>query len=193
MRELALYGDSARYAEVSSILKMYGGICDIECSDSAMIYYIGSDNMVEYIPVVSIPSGRFMVYKLDDYLSLYPFKVGDAVSFLKNGKCYYSVIKRIVWFKNSCSAYYIMENSHGCEVNELRFYSTGSVSSSSLKLYKVTISAYHFGNVLYNIFVLAHDIASMERIVRQRISRDDSAELVSFEEIDLFDGMERCL
>jgi hypothetical protein len=33
----------------------------------------------------------------------------------------------------------------------------------------------------------------MERIVRQRISRDDSAELVFFEEIDLLDGMERCL
>lgn len=193
MRELALYGDSVRYDEVSSILKMYGGICDIDCSDSGMIYYIGNDNMVEYIPVVSIPSGCFMIYKLDDYLSLYPFKVGDDVSFFKNGRCYYSVVKRIVWLKNSCSAYYIMEDFHGCEVNELHSYCSGSSSSSSLNLYKVTISAYHFGNVLYNIFVLAHDITSMERIVRKRISRDDSAELVSFEEIDLFDGMERCL
>ena len=91
-----------------------------------------------------------------------------------------------------------MEDFHGCEVNELHSYCSGSSStstssSSSLNLYKVTISAYHFGNVLYNIFVLAHDIASMEKIVRQRISRDDSAELVSFEEIDLFDGVERCL
>ena len=194
MRELALYGDSVRYDEVSSILKMYGGICDIECSDSTMIYYIGNDNTVECMPVVSVPSGRFMIYKLEDYLSLYPFKVGDSVSYFKHGKCYYSVIKRIVWFKNSCSAYYIMENFHGCEVDEIRFHNDlPSVSPAVLKLFKVVISTYHYGSVSYNIFVLAHDIKSMKGIVRKRISQDSDAKIVSFEEIDLFDGAERCL
>lgn len=194
MRELALYGDSVRYSDVSSILKMYGGICDIECSDSTMIYYIGIDNTVECMPVVSVPSGRFMIYKLSDYLRLYPFRVGDSVSYFKHGECYYSTIKRIVWFRNSCSAYYIMDNFHGCEVDEI-CSNKELVSGSSvvLKLFKVVISTYHYGSVLYNIFVLAHDIKSMKDIVRNRISNDADAKLVSFEEIDLFDGVERCL
>lgn len=56
-----------------------------------------------------------------------------------------------------------------------------------LKLFKVYIETYHFGKMLYSLFVLAHDKIEARRLVYQLPSyrRDDDAEITDIEEIDL--------
>ena len=56
-----------------------------------------------------------------------------------------------------------------------------------MKLWKVSIKTYYFGNYYYVLFVLANDEENMKQTVRNhpRYKRDEDAEIDSYEEIDL--------
>ena len=62
-----------------------------------------------------------------------------------------------------------------------------------MKLYKVIIKTYYFGTIGYELFVLADSEESMRTVVNNKIRRDDDAEIVKFEEIDLSDTTNRIL
>lgn len=56
-----------------------------------------------------------------------------------------------------------------------------------MKLWKVHIRTYHFGIYYYDLFVLANSESNMLRIVYKHPSynKDENAEIVKYEEIDL--------
>lgn len=64
-----------------------------------------------------------------------------------------------------------------------------------MKLWKVHIRTYHFGNSYYDLFVLADSESGMLETVYQhpRYHRDGDAEIVKYEEIDLTESGNRVL
>ena len=49
-----------------------------------------------------------------------------------------------------------------------------------MKLWKVRIKTYYFGNRYYDLYVLANNESNMLRVVSKRISKDDDAELEKY-------------
>ena len=64
-----------------------------------------------------------------------------------------------------------------------------------MKLWKVHIKTYHFGISYYDLFVLADSESGMLRTVYKHPSyrRDEDAEIVKYEEIDLGNSENRVL
>ena len=62
-----------------------------------------------------------------------------------------------------------------------------------MKLWKVRIKTYYFGNRYYDLYVLANNESNMLRVVSKRISKDDDAEVEKYEEINLNDTENRIL
>lgn len=54
-----------------------------------------------------------------------------------------------------------------------------------MRLWKVRIKTYYFGNRYYDIYVLANNESNMLRVVSKRISKDEDAEIENYEEINL--------
>lgn len=64
-----------------------------------------------------------------------------------------------------------------------------------MRLYKVHIRTYHFGITYYDLFVLANSERNMLMTVyeHQVYSKDEDAEIIKYEEIDLNDSQNRVL
>ena len=64
-----------------------------------------------------------------------------------------------------------------------------------MKLWKVHIRTYLFGNLYYDLFVLANNESDMLRTIYKhpRYHKDEDAEIVNYEEIDLNDSENRVL
>ena len=62
-----------------------------------------------------------------------------------------------------------------------------------MKLWKVRIKTYYFGNRYYDLYVLANNESNMLRVVSKRISKDDDAEVEKYEEINLNDTENRVI
>ena len=64
-----------------------------------------------------------------------------------------------------------------------------------MRLWKVYIKTYHFGILYYNLFVLADSESNMLRTIYEHpdYRKDEDAEIMDYEEIDLNDFENRVL
>lgn len=64
-----------------------------------------------------------------------------------------------------------------------------------MRLWKVHIKTYYFGNMYYDLYVLADTESNMLRTVYQHpmYRKDEDAEIEKYEEIDLTDSENRVL
>lgn len=64
-----------------------------------------------------------------------------------------------------------------------------------MKLWKVHIRTYYFGIIYYDLFVLADTESNMLRTVynHPRYKKDEDAEIVNYEEVDLNNSENRIL
>ncbi len=74
-------------------------------------------------------------------------------------------------------------------------YSLKYRESHMMRLWKVHIKTYHFGVLYYDLFVLADTESNMLRIVYKypSYSKDEDAEVITYEEINLNDSENRVL
>ena len=203
MRRLAFRGHSTRGAEIISILQMYGGenYYDALCNNPNIIYFIGDKQRIESSSLRIISVEDFYIFKLDDYLERYPIMVGDFVNFELNGRYQSDKVIDVVWNEIESpekGPYYITKEKHCRCASDLTIYESYEESPvnnevPSMKLYKVTIKTYYFGIRMYELFVLADSEEEMKNVVHNKIRRDDDAEILSFEEIDLNDTTNRVI
>ena len=203
MGRLAFRGHSTRGAEIISILQMYGGenYYDALCDNPDIIYFIGEKQRIESSSLRKVFIEDFHIFQLEGYLAKYPIMTGDFVNFELNGGDYSDKVVDVVWDEIESpenGPYYITEEKHCRCTSELIIYETYEESpvnkeAPSMKLYKVTIKTYYFGIRMYELFVLADSEEEMEKVVHNKIRRDDDAEIVSFEEIDLKDTTNRVI
>ena len=62
-----------------------------------------------------------------------------------------------------------------------------------MKLYKVHIKTYYFGIRYYDLFVLADTENNMFNTVYKHLSKDEDAEISTYEEVELDDKTNRIL
>lgn len=202
MGRLAFRGHATRGAEIISILQMYGGenYHDALCDNPNIIYFIGEKQRIESSSLRKIFIEDFYVFQLEDYLDRYPIIVGDFVNFEFDGGSLSDRVIDVVWDEIDSpekGPFYITEGKQCYCTSELTIYEPydGPVNEEapSMKLYKVLIKTYYFGVKKYEIFVLADSEEKMKEVVHHKIRRDDDAEILSFEEIDLKDTTNRVI
>lgn len=203
MGRLAFRGHPTRGAEIISILQMYGGenYYDALCDNPNIIYFIGEKQRIESSSLRNVFVEFFHVFQLEDYLAKYPIMTGDFVNFELNGSYQSDKVIDVVWNEIESpekGPYYFTEKKHCRSASELTIYepyeeSPVNKEAPSMKLYKVTIRTYYFGTKMYELFVLADSEQEMKKVVHNKIRRDDDAEIVSFEEIDLKDTTNRVI
>ena len=203
MGRLAFRGHSTRGAEIISILQMYGGenYYDALCDNPNLIYFIGEKQRIESSSLRKIFVEDFHIFQLDGYLEKYPIMTGDFVNFELNGSYQSDKVTDVVWDEIESpekGPYYITGDRRRHCSSELIIYepyeeNPVNEEAPSMKLYKVIIKTYHFGIRMYELFVLADSEEKMEKVVYNKIRRDDDAEIVSFEEIDLKDTTNRVI
>ena len=206
MGRLALRGHSTRGAEVIAILEMYGGVNYNNAlgNNPDGIYFIEADNIVSDT-IRRVNHEEFTILTLEDYLKKYPCKVGEFVNVnLYNGEYFSDEIVKIIWGSKEEGPFYITKHGYSRTIEDVEYIVPYDESNSSIvdngqevppvmKLYKVIIKTYYFGTIGYELFVLADSEESMRSAVNKKIRRDDEAEIVSFEEIDLKDTTNRVL
>lgn len=206
MGRLALRGHSTRGAEVIAILEMYGGVNYNNAlgNNPGGIYFIEADNIVSDT-IRRVNHEEFTILTLEDYLKKYPCKVGEFVNVnLYNGEYFSDEIVKIIWGSKEEGPFYITKHGYARTIEDVEYIVPYDESNSSIvdngqevppvmKLYKVTIKTYYFGIRMYELFVLADSEESMRSTVNKKIRRDDDAEIVSFEEIDLKDTTNRVI
>lgn len=206
MGRLALRGHSTRGAEVIAILEMYGGVNYNNAlgSNPGGIYFIEADNIVSDT-IRRVNHEEFTILTLEDYLKKYPCKVGEFVNVnLYNGEYFADEIIKIIWGSKEEGPFYITKHGYARTIEDVEYIVPYDESNSSIvdngqevppvmKLYKVTIKTYYFGIRMYELFVLADSDESMRSTVNKKIRRDDDAEIVGFEEIDLKDTTNRVI
>lgn len=206
MGRLALRGHSTRGAEVIAILEMYGGINYNNAlgNNPGCIYFIEADNIVSDT-IRRVNHEEFTILTLEDYLKKYPCKVGEFVNVnLYNGEYFPDEIVKIIWGSKEEGPFYITKHGYARTIEDVEYIVPYDESNSSIvdngqevppvmKLYKVTIKTYYFGIRRYELFVLADSEESMRNTVNKKIRRDDDAEILSFEEIDLKDTTNRVI
>lgn len=203
MGRLAFRGHSTRGAEIISILQMYGGenYYDALCNNPNIIYFIGDKQRIESSSLRKISVEDFYIFKLDGYLERYPIMVGDFVNFELNGRYQSDKVIDVVWNEIESpekGPYYITKDKYCRCASDLTIYepyeeSPVNKEAPSMKLYKVIIKTYYFGIRMYELFVLADSEEEMKNVVHNKIRRDDDAEILSFEEIDLNDTTNRVI
>lgn len=203
MGRLAFRGHPTRGAEIISILQMYGGenYHDALCDNPNIIYFIGEKQRIESSSLRNVFVEFFRVFQLEDYLAKYPIMTGDFVNFELNGSYQSDKVIDMVWNEVESpekGPYYFTEKKHCRCASELTIYepyeeSPVNKEAPSMKLYKVIIKTYYFGTRMYELFVLADSEEKMEKVVYNKIRRDDDAEILSFEEIDLKDTTNRVI
>ena len=206
MGRLALRGHSTRGAEVIAILEMYGGVNYNNAlgNNPNGIYFIEADNIVTDT-IRRVTHEEFTILTLEDYLKKYPCKVGEFVNVnLYNGEYFSDEIVKIIWGSKEEGPFYITKHGYARTIEDVEYIVPYDESNSSIvdngqevppvmKLYKVTIKTYYFGTKMYELFVLADSEEKMEKVVYNKIRRDDDAEILSFEEIDLKDTTNRVI
>lgn len=206
MGRLALRGHSTRGAEVIAILEMYGGVNYNNAlgNNPNGIYFIEADNIVSDT-IRRVNYEEFSIFTLEDYLKNYPCKVGEFVNVnLYNGEYFADEIVKIIWGSKEEGPFYITKHGYARTIEDVEYIVSYVDSNSSIvddgqeippvmKLYKVIIKTYYFGVRGYELFVLADSEESMRSAVNKKIRRDDEAEIVSFEEIDLKDTTNRVI
>lgn len=205
MGRLALRGHSTRGAEVIAILEMYGGVNYNNAlgNNPNGIYFIEADNIVSDT-IRRVNYEEFSIFTLEDYLKNYPCKVGEFVNVnLYNGEYFADEIVKIIWGSKEEGPFYITKHGYARTIEDVEYIVSYVDSNSSIddgqevppvmKLYKVIIKTYYFGVRGYELFVLADSEEEMEKVVHNKIRRDDDAEIVSFEEIDLKDTTNRVI
>ena len=205
MGRLALRGHSTRGAEVIAILEMYGGVNYNNAlgNNPGGIYFIEADNIVSDT-IRRVNYEEFSIFTLEDYLKNYPCKVGEFVNVnLYNGEYFADEIVKIIWGSKEEGPFYITKHGYARTIEDVEYIVSYVDSNSSIddgqevppvmKLYKVIIKTYYFGVRGYELFVLADSEESMRSAVNKKIRRDDEAEIVSFEEIDLKDTTNRVI
>ena len=197
MGRLALRGHSSRGQEVIAILEMYGGINKNQAfgNNPDGIYFIEVDNIVSDT-IRRVNYEEFSIFTLEDYLKNYPCKVGEFINVkLSNGKYFADEIVKIIWGSKEEGPFYITKQGYARTIEDVEYivpYDEQEVPPV-MKLYKVTIKTYYFGIRKYELFVLADSEESMRSTVNNKIRRDDDAEIVGFEEIDLKDTTNRVI
>lgn len=198
MGRLALRGHSTRGVEVIAILEMYGGVNYNNAlgSNPDGIYFIEADNIVSDT-IRRVNHEEFTILTLEDYLKKYPCKVGEFVNVnLYNGEYFADEIVKIIWGSKEEGPIYITKRGYSRIIEDVEYivpYDDAQEVPPVMKLYKVFIKTYYFGIRTYELFVLADSEESMRSAVNNKIRRDDDAEIVGFEEIDLKDTTNRVI
>lgn len=197
MGRLALRGHSSRGQEVIAILEMYGGINKNQAlgNNPDGIYFIEVDNIVSDT-IRRVNYEEFSIFTLEEYLKEYPCKIGEFINVkLYNGEYFADEIVKIIWGSKEEGPFYITKQGYARTIEDVEYivpYDEQEVPPV-MKLYKVTIKTYYFGIRKYELFVLADSEESMRSTVNNKIRRDDDAEIVGFEEIDLKDTTNRVI
>ena len=197
MGRLAFRGHPTRGAEVIAILEMYGGVnyeYALGGNNPNSIYFIEANNIVSDI-MRSVNYEEFSIFTLEEYLKEYPCKVGEFVNVnLYNGEYLSDEIVKIIWGSKEEGPFYITKQGYARNIDDIEYIVDNSQEVPPvMKLYKVIIKTYYFGTRGYELFVLADSEESMRSTVNNKIRRDDEAEIVGFEEIDLSDTTNRVI
>lgn len=193
-------------AEVIAILEMYGGVNYNSAlgNNPGGIYFIEADNIVSDT-IRRVNHEEFTILTLEDYLKKYPCKVGEFVNVnLYNGEYFSDEIVKIIWGSKEEGPFYITKHGYARTIEDVEYVVPYDESKSSIvdngqevppvmKLYKVIIKTYYFGVRKYELFVLADSEKEMKKVVHNKIRRDDDAEILTFEEIDLKDTTNRVI
>jgi hypothetical protein len=185
---------------------MYGGVNYNNAlgNNPGGIYFIEVDNIVSDT-IRRVNHEEFTILTLEDYLKKYPCKVGEFVNVnLYNGEYFSDEIVKIIWGSKEEGPFYITKHGYARTIEDVEYIVPYDESNSSIvdngqevppmmKLYKVTIKTFYFGIRMYELFVLADSEESMRSTVNKKIRRDDDAEILSFEEIDLKDTTNRVI
>lgn len=119
--KLAIKGHPTRGKEVIKLLEMLGGkqsvILPVKGNDSTKYYFIENGRIAHSPFTISIKN-HSMVYTLEEFEELYPFKVGDkvhytgtALSFNKDNIC---TITGLHWNHALNKIFYILDNQYQC-------------------------------------------------------------------------------
>lgn len=199
MERLAIKGHSTRGSEVVAILEMYGGINknQVLCDNPGSIYFIGDKGIIVSDTICSVNYEGFNIFTLEDYLKEYPMKVGEFINItFDNGITVSDEIMKLNWYGKERGPFIITKRSFVRAMTDVEYIvPVDDVNEVPpvMKLYKVIIKTYYFGTIGYELFVLADSEESMRTVVNNKIRRDDDAEIVKFEEIDLSDTTNRIL
>lgn len=207
MGRLALRGHSSKGQEVIAILEMYGGINKNQAfgNNPNGIYFIDDNGIIVSNTIRRVNYEGFNIFTLEDYLKKYPCKVGEFVNMnLSNGKYFADEIVKIIWGSKEEGPFYITKQGYARTIEDVEYivpYDESNCSivdnvhevSPVMRLYKVLIRTYNYGPTLYEIFVLADSVSSMESAVFDKIGHDKNAEIFDFYEIDLKDSNNRVL
>lgn len=207
MGRLALRGHSTRGAEVISILEMYGGhnyhgaICD----NPRLIYFVDDKLRIQSNITCKVNYDEFTILTVEEYNKEFPCRPGEYINIkLDDDKYYSDEIVKIIWGSKEDGPFYITKHGFACTIEDVEYIVPYDESNSStvdngqevppvMKLYKVIIKTYYFGIRMYELFVLADSEEEMKKVVHNKIRRDDDAEIVNFEEIDLKDTTNRVI
>lgn len=198
MERLAIKGHSTRGIEVVAILEMYGGINKNQAfgNNPDVIYFIDDRGIIVSDTNRHVSYEAFNIFTLEDYLKEYPLKVGEFINItLDNGITISDEIIKLNWYGKESGPFIITKRSFVRAMTDVEYIVPGCDSSNNItmKLYRVIIKTYYYGTFGYELFVLADSEESMRCTVNKKIRRDDEAEIVKFEEIDLSDTTNRVL
>lgn len=115
--KLAIKGHDTRYREVKQLLQQLGGQCSgYSCAKNEYYYYINKYGNIE--GVTSLSADNWIIFTLEEFEELYPFKVGDkvhytgtAISFNKDNIC---TITGLHWNHALNKIFYILDNQYQC-------------------------------------------------------------------------------
>ena len=115
--KLAIKGHNTRYREVKQLLQQLGGQCSgYSCAKNEYYYYINKYGNIE--GVTSLSADNWIIFTLEEFEELYPFKVGDkvhytgtAISFNKDNIC---TITGLHWNHALNKIFYILDNQYQC-------------------------------------------------------------------------------
>lgn len=199
MERLAIKGHSTRGAEVVAILEMYGGYNyhGVICDNPHLIYFVDDKFRIQSNITCEVNYDEFIIFTVEEYNKEFPCKVGEYINVkLADDKYCSDEIVKIIWGSKEKGPFYITKHGYARTIEEVEYivpYDNGQEVPPVMKLYKVIIKTYYFGIREYELFVLADSEESMRRTVNYKIRRDDEAEIVKFEEIDLSDTTNRVL
>lgn len=206
MGQLALRGHSTRGTEVISILEMYGGYNyhGALCDNPRLIYFVDDKFMIQSDISCKVNYDEFTILTVEEYNKKFPCRVGEYINVkLDNNKYCSDEVVKIIWGSKEEGPFYITKQGYARTVEEFEYIvphvdynlnsERGKEGPPGMSLYKVTIKTYHFGTKIYELFVLADSIDSMRRTVYDKIYRDDDAEILTYEVINMNDTTNRVI
>lgn len=207
MGRLAIKGHSNRSAEVISILEMYGGYNyhGALCDNPRLIYFVDDKFRIQSDISRKVNYDEFTILTVEEYNKKFPCRVGEYINIkLGDNKYCSDEVVKIIWGSKEEGPFYVTKQGYARTVEGFDYIvpyveynksnsERGEESSPGMSLYKVTIKTYHFGTKIYELFVLADSIDSMRRTVYDKIYRDDDAEILTYEVINMNDTKCRVL